>query len=153
MAAFTLGAPAAAGTPSVKSGWFFDLAASIGERQVSDMTAANNRLILASLFPTRGSCGEGGGRIYSLDPLSGRGYSVESTVGVLAAPLVLNMGSPTTDPSRTTGRRMSRDRIGVIAQGAKGLLVTPIVDTFEYPTGRISWRLINNHETNVTPTP
>jgi type IV pilus assembly protein PilY1 len=145
--AFTLGAPPTT-TPNVKSGWYFDLNATAGERQVSDITAVNGRLLFGSLFPTRGSCGEGGGRIYSVEALTGNGYSEESQVGVLAAPLVLSMGNPQAMPSGTTGRRMTTDKTIVISQGAKGLLTTSVVDTYSYTAGRMSWRLVNNHPTN-----
>lgn len=146
---FSLGTPPSA-VPNVKSGWYMDLNAAVAERQVSDISVVNNRVYLATLFPTRGSCGEGGGRTYSLNSLTGAGYSEESTVGVLAAPLVMNMGAPTLpQPSGTTGRRVAIERIGVISQGAKGLVTSGMTDSYPYQTGRLGWRLLNNYQNNA----
>ena len=92
-----------------KAGWFFDFDASLAERQVSDICTVPGKLLFGSIYPTKGSCGEGGGRLYILDALAGSGISEESQVGVLAAPLVINLGSTSLSVSNTAGRRRASE--------------------------------------------
>ena len=141
--AFVLGSPT---STTVKSGWYVDLDATIGERQVSDITVVFNKLIFGSIYPTKGSCGEGGGRLFIVDTLTGNGVSETSQVGVLAAPLVVYLGAPSLDKSDTAGQRTARQKIGVITQGAKGLLPSDITASDTYQTGRLSWRRIDNYQ-------
>lgn len=131
---------------TVKSGWFVDFDPSVGERQISDITPAFGKLLFGSIYPTRGSCGEGGGKLYVLDGLTGNGNTEESQVGVLAAPLVLTLGDTSLSRSDTTGQRTATEIVGVITQGAKGLRATNIAGSYSYQTGRLSWRLINNYQ-------
>lgn len=137
------------GTPTVatiKSGWYVDLDASIGERQVSDITAEFSTLMFGTVFPTKGSCGEGGGRLYVVNILNGAGTSELSEVGVLAAPLSVRLGSTGLGMSDTTGQRTATERVGFITQGSKGLKVAEMTQTYSYQTGRLGWRQINNYQ-------
>jgi type IV pilus assembly protein PilY1 len=137
------------GSPTVsgmKAGWYLDFDASIGERQISDITAEFGKLMFGSIYPTRGSCGEGGGRLYILDALAGGGKSQESEVGVLAAPLVLRLGSTGLGASDTTGQRAATEKISFITQGSKGLQSSTLVESYSYQTGRLGWRQINNYQ-------
>ena len=143
--AFTLGAPPTI-TPNVKSGFYFDFNSAIAERQISDITMVAGKLLFGSIYPTRGSCGEGGGRLYVLDALTGNGFSEESEVGILAPPLVLTLGDAGLGKSDTTGQRTATETFGVINQGQKGLKASNITGTLSYQTGRISWRQINNYQ-------
>lgn len=138
------------GTPissTVKKGWYFDFDKTIGERQVSDITASVNQLFFGSLYPTKGSCGEGGGRIYHITSLTGDGSSEVSQVGILASPLVLEVGSATLTKSDTTGQRTATRHIAIITQGSKGLKLSNVLD-YTQQVGRLSWRQMNNYQEN-----
>lgn len=131
-----------------KSGWYLDFDATIAERQISDITSLGGSVLFGSIYPTKGSCGEGGGRLYVLDALNGSGVSEESQVGVLAAPLVVTLGSTTLTVSDTAGRRTASEKIGVITQGAKGLKPASLTSSYTFQVGRISWRQLNNFQAN-----
>lgn len=134
-----------------KAGWYLDFDAAIGERQISDLTSFGNLLIFGTIYPTKGSCGEGGGRVMIIDPLTGKGVSEESQVGVLAAPLVFTNDSAGTSKlsvSDTAGRRRKTETIGFITQGAKGMKVGGKTITATFIVGRMSWRQVNNYQYN-----
>jgi type IV pilus assembly protein PilY1 len=133
---------------ALKMGWYVDFSKSLGERQISDITAEFGQLFFGSLFPTEGSCGEGGGRFYALNALRGSGVSEVSLVGILAAPLVLEIGSTALTNSDTTGQRRTTRRVAIITQGSKGLSVAGSAGgglTYSEQVGRLSWRQINNY--------
>lgn len=147
---FVYGTPLST-TSTLKMGWYFDFDKSIGERQVSDITAQIRQLFFGSLYPTKGSCGEGGGRFYAIDALTGNGVSETSTVGILAAPLVLEIGSSALTPTDATGQRTATKRVAVITQGSKGLKVAASSGgglSYKQQVGRLSWRQINNYREN-----
>lgn len=142
--AFSLGTP---GTSlPYKAGWYLDLAAAVGERQVSTIEAIGGKLVFGSIVPAIGACEAGGGNTYSVDALTGDGISTASALGVLAAPLVMQMGAPTLTLSGTTGRRTATEKFGVLTQGSQGLAVSSITQSFSYEVGRLSWRQINNYQ-------
>ncbi len=149
---FTYGYPTTA-APSLRMGWYFDFDKSIAERQVSDITAVPGKLFFASLYPTKGSCGEGGGRLYALNTSTGDGTSEESKVGILAAPLVVDLGSlASSTPRETSGKRFGSTRYGVITQGSRGMQVAsgPIAGGGYTGTmmsnSWLSWRQLNNYQ-------
>ena len=149
---FVYGTPPA-GTSSLKLGWYVDFDKNIAERQVSDITSEFGQLFFGSLFPTSGSCGEGGGRFYALSALTGNGVSELSQVGILAAPLVLEIGTTALTKSDTSGQRTANRRIAIITQGSKGLAVAgSTMGPLTYPqqVGRLSWRQLNNFKENKT---
>ena len=148
---FVYGTPPLTGTSTLKLGWYFDFDRSIGERQVSDITGQFNQLFFGSLFPTQGSCGEGGGRFYSVNVLTGNGISELSKVGILAAPLVLEVGDTALTVSDTSGQRTAGRRVAIITQGSKGLGVAANTNgglTYTQQVGRLSWRQLNNYREN-----
>ncbi|MDP2448636.1 MAG: PilC/PilY family type IV pilus protein [Polaromonas sp.] len=148
---FVYGMPPATGTSALKMGWYVDFNKSIGERQISDITAEFGQLFFGSLFPTEGSCGEGGGRFYAVNALTGNGTSELSQVGILAAPLVLEIGSAALTNSDTAGQRTATRRIAIITQGSKGLKVAATGGgglSYNEQVGRLSWRQINNYREN-----
>lgn len=148
---FVYGTPPATGTSALKMGWYIDFDKSIGERQISDITGEFGQLFFGSLFPTKGSCGEGGGRFYAINSLTGNGVSELSQVGILAAPLVLEIGSTALTNSDTSGQRTATRRIAIITQGSKGLKVAATSGgglTYNEQVGRLSWRQINNYREN-----
>ena len=151
--AFTYGTPPSSGTSTLKLGWYVDLDKSSGERQVSDITGGYGQLFFGSLYPTKGSCGEGGGRFYAVNALTGNGVSEISQVGILAAPLILEIGNTSLTNSDTSGQRTATRKLGVITQGSKGLKVaaTSSGGTTLFATqqvGRLSWRQLNNYQEN-----
>lgn len=143
-------------TTGTKAGWYLDFDPAIAERQVSEITGVGGRILFGSIFPTRGSCGEGGGRLYAVDPLTGDGLFGESQVGVLAAPLVIPLGSLALTRSDTTGQRIATRRWGIITMGSKGVAgKSQIIDSEAASKleensvkGRLSWRQINNFQAN-----
>jgi type IV pilus assembly protein PilY1 len=140
---------ATAAAPNLKMGWYFNFNASIAERQVSDISTVFGRLLFGSLYPTKGSCGEGGGRLYVVDTLSGNGSSVESTVGILAAPLVLEINSAFLGPRDSSGSRSGSQNLGVIIQGARGMDAVPGTFTGSKSAySYISWRQLHNYQEN-----
>ena len=137
---------------ALKMGWYIDFDKSSGERQVSDITTAFNQLFFGSLFPTKGSCGEGGGRLYAINALTGNGVFEVSQVGILAAPLVLEIGSSALTGSDATGQRTATRRVAIITQGSKGLKVATLGGAgglgYSEQVGRLSWRQLNNYREN-----
>lgn len=147
---FVYGTPPDSSSP-LKMGWYVDFDKSIGERQISDITAEFGQLFFGSLFPTKGSCGEGGGRFYAVNSLTGHGVSELSQVGILAAPLVLEIGSTALTLSDTSGQRTAAHRVAIITQGSKGLKVAATGGgglSYNEQVGRLSWRQINNYREN-----
>ncbi|ABD70379.1 putative type-4 fimbrial biogenesis pily1-related signal peptide protein [Rhodoferax ferrireducens T118] len=144
---FVYGKPTTA-APALRMGWYIDFDKSIGERQISDITADFGQLFFGSLFPTKGSCGEGGGRFYAVNSLTGNGMSELSQVGILAAPLVLEVGSTGLTLSDTSGQRTATRNVAIITQGSKGLKVAATGLTYKDQVGRLSWRQINNFREN-----
>ncbi len=148
---FVYGTPPATGTSALKMGWYIDLDRSIGERQISDITGEFRELFFGTLFPTKGSCGEGGGRFYAVSALTGNGVSELSQVGILAAPLVVEIGTTGLTNSDTSGQRTATRRIAIITQGSKGLKVAATSGgglSYNEQVGRLSWRQINNYREN-----
>lgn len=146
---FIYGMPPSTGTSSLRMGWYLDFDKTIGERQLSDITAEFGQLFFGSLYPTKGSCGEGGGRFFALNALTGNGISEVSQVGILAAPLVLEVGSASLTKSDTTGQRTATRRAAIITQGSKGLKVAATGSgtlSYKEQVGRLSWREISNYQ-------
>lgn len=129
-------------------GWYVDFDKSIGERQISDITAEFGQLFFGSIYPTKGSCGEGGGQFYAVNSLTGKGFTEVSKVGILAAPLVLEVGNTALTNSDTSGQRTATRRVAVIMQGSKDLKVASSSPTYNQQVGRLSWRQINNYREN-----
>ena len=147
--AFVYGTPPSSGASTLKLGWYVDLNSSIGERQISDITGSFGQLFFGSLFPTQGACGEGGGRFYAVNALTGNGVSELSQVGILAAPLILEVGNTALTNSDTSGQRTATRKIAVITQGSKGLKVAATSGgglSYTQQVGRLSWRQLNNYQ-------
>ena len=150
---FIYGTPPSTGASTLKLGWYIDFDKTIAERQISEITSELGQLFFGSLFPTLGSCGEGGGRFYVVNAMTGNGVSEQSQVGILAAPLVLEIGTTALTKSDTSGQRTANRRIAVITQGSKGLAIAgSTMGPLAYPqqVGRLSWRQLNNFRENKT---
>lgn len=149
--AFTLGRAATDADTTQRSGWYFDFATS-GERQISGTTVFGDSAIFGSLTPSAsgssGSCSAtgGGGNQYTVKIAGGNGTSINSTVGIMGQPLVVEISSATTNTATdSTGRRTKTITSQVIQQGSSGLLTGGTV-TATFIAGRLSWRQINNYQ-------
>ena len=83
--------------------------------------------------------------------LTGNGISELSKVGILAAPLVLEVGDTALTVSDTSGQRTAGRRVAIITQGSKGLGVAANTNgglTYTQQVGRLSWRQLNNYREN-----
>jgi type IV pilus assembly protein PilY1 len=139
--------------PNLKMGWYFNFDASIAERQVSDITKVFGKLLFGSLYPTKGSCGEGGGRFYSVDTLTGIVESFESTVGILGPPLVLPIDTPIPSECGNTGKCVVKERLGVVLQGSRGMITPPNPPSGAFTGGEaaahfLTWRQLHNYQEN-----
>jgi len=130
-----------------KRGWYIDFPGTSGERQVTDMLLDRGRLVFTTLIPVGGACGDGGGRLFEIDVLSGRGSWRESTVGLLGGPMLLNQGNPVVSKSNSAGRRTATYQINVMTQGANGNEVGTVSEAqkLTLQVGRMSWRQVHNH--------
>lgn len=138
-------------TSPQKMGWYIDFDQSLGEQQVSDITSAFRQLFFGTIFPTQGACGEGGGRFFAVNTLTGGGVSEASQVGTLAAPLVFEVGTAALGSTNSTAQRTATRRIAVITQGSKGQATTSGAAgalAYSEQVGRLSWRQINNYQEN-----
>ncbi len=136
---------------AIRSGWFFDMPGS-GERQVSNSLLTSNLLIFGTLIPGvsggANTCGAdgGSGNEYVVNIDKGTGSVKVSAVGIMGAPLAMNVASAVTyDRKDATGRQIKTERIQVIQSGAKGQAPTTFVET-KTVAGRLSWRQINNYQ-------
>jgi type IV pilus assembly protein PilY1 len=83
--------------------------------------------------------------------VTGNGLSEISTVGLLAAPLLIEIGNYSLTPTDATGQRTASKRVAVITQGSKGVKVAATSGgglTYQEQVGRLSWRQINNYREN-----
>jgi type IV pilus assembly protein PilY1 len=136
---------------ATKPGWYFDFDVPLAERLIGDIVFTGNIMNFNTIYPTRGSCGEGGGRGYSLDVLSGAGTFQESTIGMLAPVIPIEIAkSNNLTRSDSTGRRIKTITIQKINQGSKGMAVggASSTVTIQKLVGRLSWRQLHNYQTN-----
>ena len=115
--------------------------------KVTDMLLDRGRLVFTTLIPGAGVCGDGGGRLFEIDVLSGRGVWRESTVGLLGGPMLLNQGNPVVSDSNTAGRRTVTYKINVMTEGSNGIEVRGVdaLREITMQVGRMSWRKVHNH--------
>jgi type IV pilus assembly protein PilY1 len=139
------------GTAS-KGGWYVDFLDSdkSGERSVSNALLANGRLFFNTIIPGGDPCIGGGGRTYSLDVLTG--LSPEnvvtgwmSTVGLLGAPTLFEVGAPAAGERNAVGLRTVVKRYSVVNMGSEGVAPAKVgTNVVAAPAGRFSWREILN---------
>jgi type IV pilus assembly protein PilY1 len=148
--AFAWGRPAGDDDRSSRSGWYFDLPGA-GERQVGAMRTFGSKLLFASLVPEDRAASSSqdcsaGSRLYVLDLATGRGKSSASTVGLLDAPYVVQVGASTHGAVDSVGQGGSLSRGRIVMRGARGVVSAP--DLLERRTtfGMLSWRRINNYQ-------
>lgn len=130
---------------SQREGWVLDFSSTAGERQVTEMQLDRGILIFTTLSPSGGTCGDGGGRGFNIDVLTGRGSSWDSGVGLPGGPMVLERGNAVVSGSSTSGRRTATYRMGVLMQGSKGTAAQSNQFDITLQVGRMSWRQVHNH--------
>ncbi len=133
--------------PDGSNGWYVDFNATIGERQTSAMRLDRGLLTVSTLFPSGGACGEGGGRKYDVDVLTGIGRFSESDVGLLGGTFDLQNASVTVSKSDSSGGRLITYTLSTGLQGAKGVSHDPDGRTITLRGGRLAWREVNR----ITP--
>lgn len=134
-------------TPNGSNGWYVDFDATLGERQTSAMRIDRGLLTVSTLFPSGGACGEGGGRRYDVDVLTGIGSFSESDVGLLGGTFDLSNVSVTVSKSDSSGGRAITYTLSTGTQGAKGISYSRDARTITMRGGRLAWREVNR----ITP--
>jgi type IV pilus assembly protein PilY1 len=128
------------------TGWRLNLNATLGERQASPMALERGKLFVNTMLPVGESCGEGGGRSYVLDLLTGMGQFWPSEVGLLGGPFILENGAASLTATNSAGRRQATYRLNVGGQGSSGVKLSndaSAAATITLQTGRMSWRQVN----------
>ncbi len=138
-----------------KKGWYFDFVDSnvTGERAVANPLLVDAQLYFNTIMPGNDPCAAAGGRAYSMNALNGlssdlTGFS--STVGLLSAPVVFQMGNATAGHRNAVGKRTASKSMRVlnVGAGASGNTQQSIAEsasvTVNMPAGRFSWREITN---------
>jgi type IV pilus assembly protein PilY1 len=133
-------------TPTQSPGWYLDFpnSTSTGERQISDLLVVDGNVYFSTILPATQGCGVGGGYVYEISILSGRGNASLSQVGILASPLLLEVGGTNLSDSDTTGLRQGSTRRVVLTQGSKGISKTPSYTSTSNLYSRLNWRMIPN---------
>ncbi len=154
--AFAWGRPnptATATTPPEKAGWYADYPTP-GERQITNMQTFGGNITFTSVVPPQTAanpCEVGASVLYNVGIATGSGTATKSTVGMLAAPLLIEVDAAsglsnptTTTPRDNAGRRTKKVGQAAIALGANGVMpvVLPSVNIL---LGRLSWRQISNY--------
>lgn len=129
--------------PTGGKGWYLDLNAAVGERQVSPLQLQRGLLAVDTLFPTGGACGEGGGYHYDIDLLKAQGTLRESDVGLLGGSFVVQSAPASVSKSNSSGRRTVTYTSSTGLHGAKGVSALGASTTTTLEVGRMSWREIN----------
>ena len=154
---FTPGRATSDADTTQRSGWYFDYPSS-GERQISSAQLSGDILAFSSLLPGSSGaaavCGVGGGsgRGYLLNIDTGDGNTFISKVGILGAPIVLDLANTTETTSNSTGRRLRTITSQVISQGSSGFSQVTTTQR-AVVAGRLSWRQINNYQDLKGSTP
>jgi type IV pilus assembly protein PilY1 len=155
--AFTPGRATSDTDTTQRSGWYFNYP-STGERQVSSAQLSGDILAFSSLIPGASgaaavcSVSGGSGRGYLLNIDTGDGNTFISKVGILGAPIVLDLANTTEVTSNSTGRRLRTITSQVISQGSGGFSQVATTKRTVI-AGRLSWRQINNYQDLKSTTP
>lgn len=135
------------GSPAgIHPGWYADFPAA-SERQVAAGVLYGTSLVFNSLIPQAAggdACSGGGANAYQVEVGQGRARYTRSHVGVLAAPLVLDIGEARYSERDSVGQRTKTVLSRTVQQGTSGVSVdTALQKTLL--TGRLSWRQIPNY--------
>ena len=139
-----------AGTPPLRSGWYFDFPVS-GERMITNGSILGDKFLLSSLIPASsgatGSCtaAGGGGNSYELNIDTGNGSFEKSTVGLLGETLLVKV-SEVNQTSDSTGKGIKTTSYQKIRIGSTGSSIAPTNLVENVPNRRLTWRQINNYQ-------
>ena len=102
--------------------------------------------LIADTYEVLREIGEGGGgKVYTFDMISGKGFQRASTVGMLAQPLIFFGTTRERKSADSTGRRLRITPIHTGQFGADGS-ATEQVEEIVVPFGRLSWRRVDNYQ-------
>ncbi len=146
-----------------KKGWYVDFANAddTGERAVSNPLLVDAQLYFNTIMPGNDPCAAAGGRAYSMNALYGFSSNLTGTssvVGLLSAPVVLQLGDAMSGHRNAVGKRSASKNMRVlnVGTGASRNTQQSIAEagsvTVNMPAGRFSWREITNwQELRDTP--
>lgn len=132
------------------AGWYFHYIDN-GERQISEGAVYGQQVLVNSLIPpsaNQGICGTGDSFAYIVNVAMGTAEREASTVGLLGAPLVVDVDE-SYSALNSVGQRTRTIRSRVIQQGSKaGTEGTKVGEMISRTllTGRLSWRQIPNYQ-------
>lgn len=132
------------------AGWYFHYIDG-GERQISEGAVYGQQVLVNSLIPpsaNQGICGTGDSFAYVVNVAMGTAEREASTVGLLGAPLVVDVDE-SYSALNSVGQRTRTIRSRVIQQGSKaGTEGTKVGEMISRTllTGRLSWRQIPNYQ-------
>lgn len=132
------------------AGWYFHYIDG-GERQISEGAVYGQQVLVNSLIPpsaNQGICGTGDSFAYIVNVAMGTAEREASTVGLLGAPLVVDVNE-SYSALNSVGQRTRTIRSRVIQQGSKaGTEGTKVGEMISRTllTGRLSWRQIPNYQ-------
>lgn len=149
-------------TPGFESlaqkGWYLDFinGSTTGERAVASPVVVDGQLYFNTIVPGSDPCNAGSGRAYSMDALYGTSGNTTTayatSVGLLSAPVVFQMGASTPGHRNAIGKRVASKNLRVLHVGAGAGGETPQSVAaaagnsvqVDMPAGRFSWREIVN---------
>ena len=134
-----------------KAGWVVDFKYSGvigGEKQVTNAVLFGNRIFFNSILPPTAStdaCGGGISYPYTVNLATGNGSVSAATNGAVGSPLIFITNKKESISNSTGGRTTTvTAKIGSPSSNESQLKSTTITATM--PTGRLSWRKINNYQ-------
>ena len=136
-----------------KAGWFIDFpqsGPSGGERQITNAALFGNKIFFNSILPPTASsdaCGGGASYSYSANLATGSGSVSSASNGALGSPLVF-ITKLVESGSNSTGSRTATTtaKIGAPSTNETSPTGGGQTVTATNPTGRLSWRQINNYQ-------
>lgn len=136
-----------------KAGWMIDFpysASNGGEKQITNAALFGNRIFFNSILPPTAStdaCGGGLSYQYSAALATGVGSISSATNGAVGAPLVF-ITNISESSSNSTGGRISSvtAKVGAPTTNETSPAGNAETVTAKNPTGRLSWRQINNYQ-------
>ncbi|MDE2046911.1 MAG: pilus assembly protein PilY [Betaproteobacteria bacterium] len=150
-------------TKPVARGWYFDFPKSgtvagvtgTGERQVTETVLSGGQLYFNTLKPDVDVCGNtGGGNTCAINPLSGLSQAATcdpSTVGLLASPLVVQLGDVQVSASRSQGNGTFTTRTGILSTGTQAGKVSVKQQSTTQSGWRASWREVVGFKDLMNP--
>ncbi len=136
-----------------KAGWVIDFPKSGpngGEKQITNAALFGNRIFFNSILPPTAStdaCGGGVSYQYSANLATGKGGVSSATNGAVGAPLVFITKTSESGSNSTGGRTVTTTaKVGAPTTNETSPAQNAETVTATSPTGRLSWRQINNYQ-------